>query len=114
MWDDQCILKYNIDFNRLAIQTGWSNNVLWHQYYSGLAEQIKDVMGQQGKPANLPEIKTLAHAIYSHHWEWLHEKFPLQQTSPQQRQQVPAEVQKETWDFFQWFHQVESSCFYQQ
>ena len=22
MWDNQCILKYNIDFNRLAIQTG--------------------------------------------------------------------------------------------
>ena len=25
MWDNQHILKYNIDFNRLAIQTGWSN-----------------------------------------------------------------------------------------
>ena len=74
MRDNQCILKYNIDFNRLAVQTGWSNNVLQHQYYSGLAKRIKDVMGQQGKPANLPEIKTLAHAIDSHHWEWLHEK----------------------------------------
>ena len=28
MQDNQCILKYNIDFNRLAVQTGWSNNVL--------------------------------------------------------------------------------------
>ena len=28
MWDNQHILKYNIDFNRLAIQTGWSDNVL--------------------------------------------------------------------------------------
>ena len=28
MWDSQCILKYNIDFNRSAVQTGWSNNVL--------------------------------------------------------------------------------------
>ena len=63
MQDNQRILKYNIDFNRLAIQTGWSDNVLRHWYYSGLAEQIKDVMGQQGKPANLPEMKTLAHAI---------------------------------------------------
>ena len=27
MQDNQCILKYNIDFDRLAIQTGWSNNV---------------------------------------------------------------------------------------
>ena len=74
MWDNQHILKYNIDFNRLAIQTGWSNNVLRHQYYFRLAEQIKDVMGQQGKPANLPEMKTLVHAIDSHHWEQLHKK----------------------------------------
>ena len=27
MQDNQCILKYNIDFNRLATQTGWSDNV---------------------------------------------------------------------------------------
>ena len=74
MRDNQCILKYNIYFNRLAIQTGWSNNVLQHRYYSRLAKQIKDVMGQQGKPANLPEIKTLVHAIDSCHWEWLHKK----------------------------------------
>ena len=38
MRDNQCILKYNIDFNRLAIQTGWNDNVLQHRYYSGLAE----------------------------------------------------------------------------
>ena len=40
MQDNQWILKYNIDFNRLAVQTGWSDNVLQHQYYSGLAEHI--------------------------------------------------------------------------
>ena len=28
MRDNQRILKYNIDFNRLAIQTGWSNNTI--------------------------------------------------------------------------------------
>ena len=82
MWDNQCILKYNIDFNRLAIQTGWSDNILWHQYYSRLAKQIKDVMGQQGKPANLPEMKTLVHAIDSHHWEWLHKKFHSNKPAP--------------------------------
>ena len=74
MQDDQHILKYNINFNRLAIQTSWSNNVLQHQYYSWLAKQIKDVMGQQGKSANIPEIKTLVHAIDSRHWEWLCKK----------------------------------------
>ena len=30
MWENQCIFKYNIDFNRLSIQTGWKDNVLWH------------------------------------------------------------------------------------
>ena len=75
MWDNQHILKYNMDFSRLAIQAGWSDNVLQHRYYSSLAKQIKDVMGQQGKPANLPKMKTLAHASDSCHWKQLHEKF---------------------------------------
>ena len=67
MQHNQCILKYNIDFNRLAIQICWSDNVLQHWYYSGLAKQIKDGMGQKGKPANLPKMKTLVHAIDSCH-----------------------------------------------
>ena len=53
MRDNQHILKYNVDFNRLSIQTGWNDGVLRHRYYSGLAECIKDIMGQQGKPATL-------------------------------------------------------------
>ena len=74
MQDNQCILKYNIDFNRLSIQTGWNDNILWHCYYSGLAKHIKDIMGQQGKPPTLTEMKLLAHAIDSRHWEWLCER----------------------------------------
>ena len=69
MQDNQCILKYNIDLNRLSIQTGWNNDILWHHNYSGLAKRIKDIMGQQGKPPTLTEMKLLAHAIDSHHWE---------------------------------------------
>ncbi len=46
MKDNQCILKYNIKFTRLAAQTGWNNSVLWHCYYSGLAKHIKDIMEQ--------------------------------------------------------------------
>ena len=74
MHDNQHIVKYNIKFNRLAICTGWDEGVLWHHYYSGLAECIKDIMGQQGKPPTLAEMKTLAHHIDSHHWECLREK----------------------------------------
>lgn len=74
MQDNQLIVKYNVDFNRLAIRTGWDDSVLRHRYYSGLAERIKDIMGQQGKPASLEAMKTLAHSIDSRHWERLREK----------------------------------------
>ena len=39
-------------------------------------------MGQQGKPANIPEMKTLAHAIDSHHWEWLCKKSRSDKSAP--------------------------------
>src|SRR5271168_950118 len=74
MQDNQHILKYNVEFNRLAVQTGWNDSVLQHRYYSGLAERIKDIMGQQGKPPTLSEMKSLVHAIDSHYWERLREK----------------------------------------
>ena len=45
-----------------------------HCYYSGLAEWIKDVIGQQGKPTALDTLKTLAHSIDACQWEWLCEK----------------------------------------
>jgi hypothetical protein len=74
MHDNQHIVKYNVEFNRLAIRTGWDEGVLRHRYYSGLAERIKDVMGQQGKPATLDGMKSLAHSIDARHWERLREK----------------------------------------
>ena len=74
MQDNQCIVKYNVEFNRLAIHTGWDENVLRHRYYTGLAEQIKDIMGHQAKPATLDAMKLLAHTIDAHHWERIREK----------------------------------------
>ena len=74
MRENQRILKYNVDFNRFAVQTGWDDGVLRHRYYAGLAERIKDIMGQQGKPPTLAEMKTLAHSIDSRYWERLREK----------------------------------------
>ena len=98
MRDNQCILKYNIDFNRLAVQTGWSDNVLQHQYYSRLAKQIKVVMGQQGKPANIPKMKTLVHAINSCHWEWLRKKSCSDKPAPNKdnKSQQKSEKKPET------------------
>ena len=74
MQDNQHIVKYNVEFNRLAIRTRWDESVLRHRYYSGLAERIKDIMGQQGKPSTLQAMRDLAHSIDSHHWERLQEK----------------------------------------
>ena len=74
MHDNQKIVKYNVEFNRLSIRTGWDENVLRHRYYSGLAERIKDIMGQQSKPRTLDDMKNLAHSIDSRHWERLREK----------------------------------------
>src|SRR5271169_2943761 len=74
MKDNQRILKYNVEFNRLAVQTGWDDSVLRHHYYSGLAERIKDVMGQVGKPSTLEEMRTVAHSIDARHWEHAREK----------------------------------------
>jgi hypothetical protein len=74
MQDNQKIVKYNVEFNKLAIRTHWDDGVLRHRYYSGLAERIKDIMGQQGKPSTLEDMKSLAHSIDSRYWERLREK----------------------------------------
>jgi Retrotransposon gag protein len=74
MQDNQHIVKYNVEFNRLAIRTGWDDAVLRHRYYSGLAERIKDIMGQQGKPLTLEDMKYMAHSIDARYWERQREK----------------------------------------
>ena len=75
MRDNHCIVKYNVNFNCLAIETSWNDSVLQHRYYSGLAECIKDIIGQVGKPSTLTELKNLAHSIEACHWEQLCKKF---------------------------------------
>jgi len=74
MQDNQKIIKYNVEFTRFAVRTGWNDAVLRYRYYTGLAERIKDVMAHQGKPATLDEMKHLAQSIDSRHWERLREK----------------------------------------
>ena len=74
MQDNQHIIKYIINFNTLMIWTGLNGTTLHHRYYSRLAEQIKDIMSQQGKPSTLNEMKTLAHSINARHWEQQWEK----------------------------------------
>lgn len=82
MHDNQHIVNYNVNFNRLAIRTGWDDSVLRHCYYSGLAERIKDIMGQQEKPSTLSAMKNLAHSIDSRYWERLREKSRSENSAP--------------------------------
>ena len=74
MKDNQHILKYNIEFTCLATQTSWDDTVLQHCYYSGLADCIRDIMGQQGKHNTLDKMRILAHSIDAQHWERVCEK----------------------------------------
>ena len=67
MQDNQHIVKYNVEFNRLAVRTGRDEVILCHRYYTSLAKRIKDTMGKQGKPATLDAMKTLAHSISACH-----------------------------------------------
>jgi hypothetical protein len=82
MSENHHIVEYNVKFNRLAIQTGWDDSVLRHRYYSGLAERIKDIMGQQGKPSTLSAMKNLAHSIDARHWERFREKSRSENPTP--------------------------------
>jgi hypothetical protein len=94
MCDNQHIIKYNVDFNRFAIQTGWDDSVLRHHYYSGLAEHIKDVIGQVGKPSTLTELKTLAHFIDARYWKRLHEKSRSDKSNQSSSNQMPSQSNK--------------------
>jgi hypothetical protein len=69
MKSSQHITKYLVKFNRLATMTGWDNRALRHQFYRGLPARIKDEVSRVGKPATLPQLRTLAQSIDGHYWE---------------------------------------------
>src|SRR3984893_11024104 len=69
MKSSQHITKYLVEFNRLTTMTGWDNRALRHQFYHGLPARIKDKVSQVGKPATLPQLRTLAQSIDRHYWE---------------------------------------------
>jgi len=66
----QCINKYIVEFQRLALQVrGWGDGALCRQFYNGLPAHIKDEISCMGKPATLSEFKTLAQTIDARYWE---------------------------------------------
>ena len=74
MKENQRIAKYLVNFNRLAVQTGWGSQSLRHVFYRGLPDRIKDTMSERGKPATLLEMKQMAQTIDARYWERKAEK----------------------------------------
>ena len=70
MKDNHHIMRYIVDFNRLASQVwGYGDGALWHYFYNGLPDQIKDELSHIGKPWSLDGLHALMQEIDAHYWE---------------------------------------------
>ncbi|CAA7268135.1 unnamed protein product [Cyclocybe aegerita] len=48
--------QYTLEFNQYAGHTGWNERALYHQYYKGLPNWIKDKFPHMGKPTTLIKL----------------------------------------------------------
>ena len=69
MKDNQRMVKYLVDFNRLAARVTWGDSALRHQLYKGLPNRIKDEVSRIGKPTTLPAMRQLIQQIDARYWE---------------------------------------------
>ena len=69
MCDNQCIVKYLINFNWLATCVQWGKAALRRQLYHGLPSWIEDEITCVGKPDTLSKLHTLTQPINSHYWK---------------------------------------------
>ena len=69
MKNNQQIVKYLVDFNRLTAWVTWGDSTLQHQLYKGLPNQIKDEVSQIGKPSTLSSMCQLIQKINVYYWE---------------------------------------------
>ena len=74
MRENQKILKYNVEFNKLSARVRWGDSALRYKYYKGLPDRIKDVLAQNDKPRTLAELKGIAQSIDARYWERNREK----------------------------------------
>ena len=65
MCNNQRIMKYLVDFNRLATRVQWGDTALRRQMYCGLPSHIKDEIAHVGKPDTLHKFHSLAQYIDS-------------------------------------------------
>ena len=70
MSDNHKITKYVVKFNHYVSQVcGYGEGALWHHFYNGLPEWLKDEIAHVGKPASLNEMRVLAQQIDACYWE---------------------------------------------
>jgi hypothetical protein len=62
-------MHYTINFNQHAHRTGWNDVALFHQYYKGLPDRLKDEIARIGKPAKLRLLQDLIATLDQRYWE---------------------------------------------
>ncbi|KAF7345801.1 Retrotrans-gag domain-containing protein [Mycena venus] len=63
------IATYIVALYHLAAITGWGDRALWHQFYEGLPNRIKDEMVHHTYINNLPSNKEVACRIDARYWQ---------------------------------------------
>ena len=70
MKDSQCISKYLVHFNSLAVFCPWGKAALRYRFYEGLPARLKDkICKGDGKPNMLSELRKKAQNINTWYWE---------------------------------------------
>ena len=70
MKDTHRINRYVVDFNRITSQIrGYGDGALWHHFYTGLPDRIKDEISRVGKPKTLNGLRALTQEIDAWYWE---------------------------------------------
>jgi len=70
MKDAHRVMRYIVDFNRLASQVqDYGDGALRRLFYSGLPDCLKDEIARVGKPLTLHGLRALCQEIDVHYWE---------------------------------------------
>ncbi len=62
-------VKYSLDFNCDAPQTGWNDSALYRQFYKGLPDRLKNELARIGKPPMLILLQHQIQILNQRHWE---------------------------------------------
>ena len=77
------ITRYNVEFNSLASELSYPQQVLYHFYHKGLPDRIKDPMSwQKEKPTTYPELRRTAQQLDARYWERQRDKARSARSKP--------------------------------